>query len=422
MKHVFCVIALWVFTICVGFGILYNGSALEDIILPYSVSDYNNYEPDAAISSHSVVEEFHVEPEFISRFEAGSVFRDKYRVAYDFESDDYLSAQDFLIILSEYDRYISNTESGAIYLLGDSNFLSDSEFHAFFDDGSRRIKREEFEHFISRIDACNNFLCDNKIISSAKQYETLIYGYYREFWDLYNLNPGGCKYWLQDMVSGSLSNARLSSILHESAHEESARLSYGYSHRSCKNHDWQVVWYDNICTIHPYNIKQRVFCKLDIKNLPSTRDILDFDIISSSVQDTIWFQTYVGRSDVISNLFSIYGMTEEFCANMIDVKFAMISDMIGYNNKTLSDDDLRPYYFWTSLICEYILALKDCDYQSYQLVLSDENLFELLRDVRDYIEYYANTIGVAYSNTWDSVALKSWYESPRIQMALSEYL
>lgn len=418
MRHIVAFVSLWCFTILFGLFLLSNGAKLESLATGV---EFDDSVEATSVKSASIVDTpvaLDMSPAYITLGEAFEVFGQD--ASGDLNS--HLTAGDFLNLLAHQGRYIIDTDSGPVYLLGDSNFMTQSEFDALFSDFDRIVQRDEFERIMAQIQACDNFLDVNCNITNASAYEDLLWGYYREFWDLYNTNPNSGKYWLHDAFSGEFGRSSLSRVLHELAHEESARLSYGYSHRSCRNHDWSVVWYDNIQSMHPYNIKTHDFVEIGIRDFPRTCDVLDFGNISQSVRDTVYFRTYVDRKDVISNLFSIYGMTEEFCANMIDVKFAVISDVIDYDGIVLSDDDLRPYYFWTSLICEYILSLKEQDYSSYEALLSDSNLMGLLQDVYGCIDEYVSMLGVNYSNTWDSVALKSWYESPRVQMAIAEYL
>ena len=416
-RHVGCLIFFWFLTVLFGFCVLlYNPDNLDS-------SNNSGLSAQAVSRSIDVPVNFDFDDKFVTKSEAASHFSDRFSFQFsEFADDfDYLKISDFFHMLSVSGKYIIENQDGFLYLLGDSSFMTQSEFDELNSDLSRDMPREEFEHYMNHIATCDLFLSNSRQIQSVKEYDDLLWGYYREFWDLYNANSDSGRYWLQDIFSGGLDSSRLFSVLHETAHEESARRSYGYAHRSCSNHDWQVVWFDNISTMHPYNLKTGEFQRINIVSLPDTRDVLVFKHIPSCVKDTVWFDTYVWRYDAISNLFSIYGMTEEFCANMIDVKCAAISDIIGYDGKVLSDDDLRPYYFWCSLLCEYLLSLKEYDYTVYNAVLQDEVLMNLIRDVYSSITNYVDLIGVAYSNTWDSVALKSWYESSRIQMALSEY-
>lgn len=378
--------------------------------------------PAQPVVSRSVSIDF--DSRFITCADAVSEFSEFFAFdpGYFADSSAYLTTGDFLHMMATYGRYIIDSDAGPVYLLGDSSFMTQAEFDNLVVDLNRNISRNEFLEYLTRIQVCNTFLMNHSEITSVSEYEDLLWGYYREFWNLYNANSSSGRYWLQDVFSGGLGFDRFSSVLHETAHEESARLSHGYVNRSCVNHDWQVVWRDNIYTMHPYNLSSGEFAEISIQYLPDTSDVLRVRNIPKCVKDTVWFQTYVRRSDAISNLFSIYGMTEEFCANMIDVKCAVISDIVGYHGKNLSDDDLKPYYFWSSLICEYLLCLKDYDSELYSQVLSDTELFDLIRDVYSHVSYYIDVLGVEYSNSWDSVALKSWYESERIQSGIAEYL
>ena len=66
--------------------------------------------------------------------------------------------------------------------------------------------------------------------------------------------------------------------------------------------------------------------------------------------------------------------------------------------------------------------MKEYDKNTYESVISDANLMGLIRGTYAEINSYLAVVKPAYSNAWDSVALKSWYESAETQLAITEYL
>lgn len=419
-RHVICMAVLWMITVLFGVGILaYEPEARTENA---ARTEPAPAEARTAVSS-SIMSDVAQDPDGpITKTEAAKKFGDALGTypAVSETGRPNLTAAGFLDMMSAYGKYIIQGPDGPAYLLGDSNFMTQAEFNALAEDGDRELTRTEFGEYIDRTEKCNAFL--SKPVTDVRGFEDLLWGYYREFWDLYETNTDSGRYWLRDVFSAGLGYERFSSVLHETAHEESARRSYGYVNRSCANHDWKVIWLDNVSSMHPYNLAGHGFKQIDITPLPRTSDVLKHGSVPKCVRDTVWFNTYVEQSDAISNMFSIYGMTEEFCANMVDVKCAVISDIIKYRGQSLDDDDLKPYYFWTSLICTYLSQLKEYDKNTYESVISDANLMGLIRGTYAEINSYLAVVKPAYSNAWDSVALKSWYESAETQLAITEYL
>lgn len=332
-----------------------------------------------------------------------------------------IRTDEFLGLLAEHGRYVTAGDDGGFELFGPSVFMEQAEFDKISALGDMYLPDVIFEDVVLRIERANAFLDGHAKLGGANEYAELIWSYYRQFWSLYETNPGVAAYWLQDALSVGGSGTRLSNILHEMAHEQSARLSYGYSHRTASGHNWQVFWFDNIHSIHPYDITTGGFKEIDMADLPETKAVIDTENICKSVRDTAWYQMYVDRDDAISNLFSIYGMAEEFCAGMIDVRFGFISSDIGYQCKTFTDDDLQAYYFWTSLMCEYLSSLETKYPDSYRTVMAGGDFTDLVRSVYAYVSEDIQRHNVVVSNAWDTIALKSWFYSDRIQALSARY-
>ena len=333
-----------------------------------------------------------------------------------------VTVRGFLEILCKYTKIIMPKDSGFVYVLGDSKFMSQDEFDELCGTLNRKLNREQFDDILSRLRVLRSDVVRYENLTSQDDFSDLIHDYYREFASLYDLAPGRARYWIGSILSGQCDKSRLSNVLHEMAHEESAVQGEAYLNKSIQSGVWRVFWRDDVSKFNPYNLDTGEFVPIDITICPGSLSVLNFDDISSYVQSTAWFRSYVVDAEAISNKFGIYGMVEEFCANMIDIRFNIISAALGYNDTKLSDGVLVPYYFWTSLVCSYLTDLNTFDAAAYERLIGDQNLVGLLRSVYGYVNAYVEMFEIEPTSTWTVVVLKNWYMSEKVQNGIRMYL
>ena len=327
----------------------------------------------------------------------------------------------FLELFCDYSRIILDTDDGFVYLLGDSDFLSQTYFDDFMGRLYEPLDAGEFCYLLDRVRAMRAFLSGHDVISGVDDYGELIYNYYREFYGLYATNSDAVAFWLDVMVSDSDNWGRLSNILHELAHEGSARLSSGFFDRSVDGIRWQVIWRNDVVYLHPYDLSLGGFVRLNFVESPCTLAMVLDDTISTDLQNTELFQNYVYDLNSITNTFGIYGIAEEFCAYMIDVRFNMLCSALGYHGGFFSDDEMLPYYFWVSLVCSYLSGLREFDYAAYVRVTSDDSLMGLFRSTYQYVTGFVDDIPVQTVDTRRCRAIRGWYESDFVQAGIQAY-
>ena len=324
------------------------------------------------------------------------------------QEDEVATVEDFLRAFSFHRRYILETADGFFYPAGDSMWMSAEEWMDLVSRTDSPITLEEVQTIVQRTIECDELLKTHHIPDTYDRYKDVLDAFFGEFSSLFEGNKEAAKYWVGVLSGGGVYEpAQFSSVLHEMAHERSARKAGRFLRRDGSGEAWQVIWSSKPSKIYPYNPKERDNQELQVMSLPSTLTIVSKKDVPKDVQGTLWYKTYFDSGSA-SNTFGIYGMLEEFCAGTIAIRCRVISTSIGYHGREFSEDYLQGYYFWDAAIGTYLSKLEEKYPAKYNELMADKCIIGLLNDTIEFIDEQIDYMRVAPTKDEEVLALKAW--------------
>ena len=210
---------------------------------------------------------------------------------------------------------------------------------------------------------------------------------------------------------------KFSSIMHEIAHEQSAKKSGVFQRRYVTANTWGVYWSSMPNHIWSFNPNTKCSTELVVYPIPKTLDLIKREEIPEDVKKTVYYKVYFAK-DSMSNLIAIYGMLEELCASSIDIRMNVIESSL--KNTSFYEDTLQSIYFWRGAIGEYLIHLKENNPNIYNK-LTDSNLADMLSDTLSFIDEQNALVNIIPTSTKDVIALRTWSEADEIQNILNEF-
>ena len=211
---------------------------------------------------------------------------------------------------------------------------------------------------------------------------------------------------------------KFSSIMHEIAHEQSAKKSGAFQRRYVTAGTWGVYWSSMPNHIWSFNSKTKCSTELVVYPIPKTLDLIKREEIPEDVQKTVYYKVYFSK-DSMSNLIGVYGMLEELCASSIDVRMNVIESSL--KNTSFYEDTLQSIYFWKGAIGEYLIHLKENNPNIYNKLIGS-NFSDMLSDILNFIDEQNALVNIIPTSTKDVIALRTWSEADEIQNILNEFI
>lgn len=324
------------------------------------------------------------------------------------ENTETATVEDFLTLFSYYNRYIRDSADGFIYPAGDSMWMSAAEWADLMSRLDEPIFLSEVQRIVERTIKCDKLLESHHIPDTVERYKDVQEAFYGEFSGLVKGNPQAAKYWVEAMCGGVFDPGRFSSLLHETAHEVSARKSGCFSRRVHTADTWEVVWARKPDTMYPYDAKTGESTKIQVQDIPTSLSIISVKSVPEAVRNTVWYKTYFNTSSAANN-YGVYGMLEEFCANAIDIRCDVISSSIKYHfTQGFSEDRLQGYYFWDGAIGSYLSGLREKKPAQYVKLMADETFVKVLTDASEYVRDQMRLVDIRPAEDKDVIALREW--------------
>lgn len=334
------------------------------------------------------------------------------------ENAETATVEDFLTLFSYYNRYIRDSADGFVYPAGDSMWMSAAEWADLMSRLDEPISLGEVQRIVERTIECDKLLESHHIPDTVERYKDVQGAFYGEFSDLIENNSEAVKYWVEALCGGVYDPGRFSSLIHETAHEVSARKSGCFSRRGHTADVWEVVWSRKPDTMYPYNAKTDESTKIQLQSVPTSLSIIRPESVPKKVRNTVWYKTYFNTSSAANN-YGVYGMLEEFCANTIDIRCDVISSSIKYHfTQGFSEDRLQGYYFWDGAIGSYLSNLREKKPTQYAKLMADEAFLGVLTDISEYVREQMRLVDVKPTDSADVVALREWSEDVGLHLLL----
>lgn len=329
------------------------------------------------------------------------------------------TVEDFLALFSYYNRYIRDSADGFFYPAGDSMWMSAAEWTDLMSRLDKPISLTEVQRIVERTIECDELLKSHHIPDTVERYKDVQEAFYGEFTGLVKNNPEAVKYWVDAMCGGVYDPGRFSSLLHETAHEVSARKSGRFSRRGHTADVWEVVWSRKPDAMYPYNAKTGENTRIQLQSVPTSISVIRQDAVPKEVRNTVWYKTYFTTSSAANN-YGVYGMLEEFCANAIDIRCDVVSSSIKYHfTQGFSEDKLQGYYFWDGAIGSYLSNLLEKKPGQYEKLMADDAFVGVLTDVSEYIRGQIRLVDVRPTEDEDVIALRAWSEDAGLHLLLN---
>lgn len=329
-----------------------------------------------------------------------------------------LSVKVFLEALAQLRGYCRVVDGSIVYPMGDSIWMTTEEWDELTDNLYCPISLATINKIVERTVFCDEFVKNHTITVSYKLYKEEIDAFYSEYSELLHNNSVAAKYWIREMNKKTIYEPdKFSSIMHEIAHEQSAKKSGVFQRRYVTANTWGVYWSSMPNHIWSFNPNTKCSTELVVYPIPKTLDLIKREEIPEDVKKTVYYKVYFAK-DSMSNLIAIYGMLEELCASSIDIRMNVIESSL--KNTSFYEDTLQSIYFWRGAIGEYLIHLKENNPNIYNK-LTDSNLADMLSDTLSFIDEQNVLVNIIPTSTKDVIALRTWSEADEIQNILNEF-
>lgn len=389
-------------------GILLVGSTT-----PACAAEYNQPSPVASVeqTNTATISEISQEVNRLALTAPPSFYEENNEVA---------TVEDFLRMFFYCNRYIQETIDGFVYPAGDSMWMSAAEWTDLMNRLDEPISLDEVHRIVEKTIECNKLLSSHNIPDTPERYMDVLNAFYGEFSSLAKENPKAIEYWVGVMCDGSgiYNPGRFSSVIHETAHEVSARSNNCFLRRSYTTNAWKVFWARKPSAIYPFDPQTGKNTRIQMQSIPTFLSLVPSQDIPTKVQDTSWYEMYFNTPSIANN-YGVYGMLEEFCATSIDIRCDVISSSIRYHfSQKFYEDCLQGYYFWDGAIGSYLSKLKEKAPVQYKNLMANKAFVKVLADVSSYIKNQMALVDITPTTNEDVIALREWSEDVGLHLFL----
>jgi hypothetical protein len=302
-----------------------------------------------------------------------------------------------------------------VYPAGNSIWLSSSEWTSLIDSLDQSVTISTVRVLLNRTKKAQTFLSSHTTISTYRSYQEMIDAFFPEFSQLTSSNQDAIQFWLR----ASSNAADFSAVLHECAHEQSARLSGVFAGRSISSDGlwWGINWSKFPERMYFYDMQQQTWVSLETTtSLPSTWLL---DAAPKDVKTSTLYQKYMG-ADSTANIYGIYGMLQELCSTVIDLRTEAVSTSLQSSTSTESQfAHLRHYYWWKGAVVHYLKALETERPKLYESMMQDEHFTKLLYDTLLYGDTQVSFSKTTVPTDTETLVMKAYAEELNWKVILS---
>lgn len=316
---------------------------------------------------------------------------------------------------------VLETDTGYTYPLGDGAWMSAAEWAELSRDLSAPVPRGILSEIGRRTKTHLSALDELSGIKSADAYITAVAAFYPEFLPLAGNNRNAVSYWLRHTDGLDVRDGYFGGILHEIAHETSARLSGAFLYRRASGTVWSVFWNPNVREIHPYDVRRHESVEIKMKQVPKTLDLIDADTVPEFVRTMPGYSSYFEKTSA-SHTFGAYGMLEEFCAETVELRYKVLSAAMGRGRRSFWTNDLRGVCFWDGFLGCYLRALQEKEPELYAELMSDEAFAGVLSDTCTYVAEQISMIRIRNDPVGDRTLseLQDWAKNQGVSALLAQ--
>jgi hypothetical protein len=316
--------------------------------------------------------------------------------------------QDFLLAFTSGSKgqFCQYDDGKFLYPAGSSMWLSSAEWDGLVNDLTAPAWLSTVRIVLSRANASKEFLWSHYIPLTYQDYAAMIDAFFPEFSNLVTSNKSAVEYWLNDSAKSSVYYANsFSAVLHECAHEQSARLSGVYSGRQLSSNLWGVTWSHIPAAMYYYDLISQTWLPVKVRSVPTASSLLA--TASKEVQQSVYYQTYTKRGSV-ANDYGIYGILQELCSCAIDVRVRTVSSSLNYHYRSVDESFLREYYWWKGAALHYMEGLRTKQPNVYQSLMQNESFTSIWKDTFDYVEQQLAMAKIVKDNSSTTQTLKAY--------------
>jgi hypothetical protein len=281
-------------------------------------------------------------------------------------------------------------------------WLSASEWASLMDSLDQPVTVSTVRILLDRTQRAQTFLSTHSTISTYRSYQETINAFLPEFSQLTASNQEAIQFWLRS----SSHPADFSTVLHECAHEQSARLSGVFSGRSISTDGlwWGVNWSKFPQHMYFYDLRKQAWVSLQTATPLPSSCLLESS--SDTVKSSALYQKYMAE-DSTANLYGIYGMVQELCSTAIDIRVEAVSGSLRHDTK---DENLQSYYWWKGATLHYLKALQAERPRLYDTLMRNSSFTELLSDTFLYADTQLSAMQLTASPDAETLVMKSYAE------------
>lgn len=325
------------------------------------------------------------------------------------------TAEAFLDMLSvAFDGvYYHKDGDSYVYPADSSMWMSAKEWSSLTEDLHQPVTLGTVKVLVQRTIDCNEYLENRKHAFTYDRYHDVIENFFPEFLSLVESNQNAVTYWLDpDPNAGVLiyNKSNFARIIHELLHEESAKQAGAFEGRKASDNAWAIAWSRKPASINYYDASSHGWVPLDTSKRLPEGDIIN-TTAPASVMDTQAYKTYFSSDDTTANSWGLYGMLQEFCSAVAEMRVHTICASIDFHYEDLPDSRLQEYYFWKGAILNYLAVLSEENPEMYASLLADEDLATLLVNLLDYADEQITLAGTTEPLSEETLSVLQWSTS-----------
>jgi hypothetical protein len=318
------------------------------------------------------------------------------------------TVQDLLYAFSSSSRgqFCRSVDNKFLYPAGNSMWLSSAEWSGLVSDLTAPVSLSTVRIVLQRAVDSKAFLMSHYTPSTYQDYADAIQAFFPEFSELTASNRSAVEYWMQISGNSSVYYANsFSSVLHECAHEQSARMSGVFVGRKAGSSSWAVEWKCLPETMYYYDLKSQNWLSVKVQSVPTANKVLP--AAPSDVQQSVYYKAYT-RDGSVANDYGIYGILQEVCSCAIDVRVRVVSSSLNYHYRSVDESFLQEYYWWKGDALHYMEGLRTKQPKVYQALMQDEAFTSIWTDTFDYAEQQLALAKIVEDQSVMTLALKAY--------------
>lgn len=316
------------------------------------------------------------------------------------ENDDHL-----LVIRDLFEYYYQQTNGKYFQKLKNGEFstilvgtilITENEWVFVQENLDEPLTENMVNVFVERVTNADDIVNSGRNTTTFKQFYSIIENFMPEYKDWVLENRAAIEFWIKESLKQQdFVQYYFGDILHETLHEASARKSGTFQNRRTNQNSWQV-WRQDSHSWKLLNPQLNEWTTISVRNLPRTFSVLSKKFFADQGLKTSPLYSVYSQSSSTVNKFNLIGIMDELQSVIVEMRADAILNSIDYYDddaRVIASRTIQDYCWHRGLALCYVAELQQYDKDKYQQLMDDPLLPNLLRDMINYGDGCALSLG-----------------------------